>query len=894
MKIIFTIPFLLCCTICYARQAGFITPDTVCINTPVTANNTSAGGSRFYWSFCGINPFATPQATNSGLMGNVFSIPVFSETVKDGNNYYTFIMNNGSGGLVRLSYGNSLSNTPVVKDFGDFGGVIRGTAEGIQVIKDAFGWKAIIVGGNDAANPANIYIVKIDFGNSLDNMSPIPTPWGNIGTLRYPTDLYIFRENNTYYGFTVNAQSNTITRFTFGANFNNPPTATNLGNLGNLSWPTGVYAIKIGTEWHVFICNANSNTITRLDFGTSLLNMPTAVNLGNPNNLLNHPRDLLIVNDCGTLTGLLANGDGNNILKLTFAGNAVTGAISATSYGNIGNLGYPHSISSLIREGDDLYTVVTNAYNGTFTRLKFAGCTNGSIPSSVQQQPPVFTYTTAGTYNIKMMMDEGLATQQSACRDIVVMPALTVDLGPDVKVCDGSSVVLDAGAGVNAGIQYVWSSANGANNSSAQQLQVNTSGHYQVTKSNGGCTATDDINVSISASMQLTATNGVYVCGDLTGKLNTTVTGGTGPYEYFLNTQDMGTTPSFDQLTPGTYKIDVTDVLGCKASAQADVNLDAVIPVTGSLSSVLPSCLGKDDGVITVAIQQGAPPIEYAIKGTPFQPSSVFTGIGAGTYTLYARNAACIDSFDVTLTPQAITLNTAATDATCDLADGKLNLTASGGTPPYTFYNNDQIITQMNNLLPGDYDITAIDSKGCSSSANLTTINNISIPRISILNNDTTINIGQTIQLQAVNGVDYEWTPTEGLSCTDCATPVAQPLEPTTYIVKTITGNNCITSDTIHITLSHFQYLYVPSAFTPNHDGTNDYFKVKSFGIDKFKMSIYNRWGELIYISNNPENGWDGSFKDVLQSSGTYVYMIEYAYFDEKPLLQKGVLTLVK
>ncbi|SEW46174.1 gliding motility-associated C-terminal domain-containing protein [Chitinophaga sp. YR573] len=887
MKLFFTIPLLLCYTVCYARQAGFITPDTICVNTPVTVNNTSVAGSKFYWSFCGSNNFSLPQATNLGGMGGVFSIPVFSETVKDGNNYYTFVVNNGSGGLVRLSYGNSLLNTPVVQDFGSFGGVIHGTAEGIQVVKDAVGWRVIIVGGNDP-NPANVYIVKVDFGNSLDNMLPVAVNWGNIGTLSYPTDLYIFRENNAYYGFTVNAQSNTITRFSFGADFNSPPAAANLGNLGGLDWPTGVYAIKVVNEWHVFVCNTNSNTITRFDFGTSLLNVPTAVNLGNPDNKLNHPRDLMIINDCGNLIGLMANGDGDDILKLSFDGNAITGAISATSYGNIGNLNYPHSLSSLIREGDDLYTTVTNAFNGTITRIKFSGCTNGSIPSSLLQQPPVFTYTTPGTYNVKMMMDEGLATQESVCRDIVVMPPLTADLGPDVKICNGASVTLDAGVDDT---RYVWS-----DNSTAQQLVVNTSGHYQVTKFNGGCTATDDVDVIISSSMSLTATNAAYVCGDLTGKLSAVITGGTGPYEYFLNAVAVGSTNTFDQLVPGIYTIDVTDAAGCKATTQADINLDAVIPISGSVSSVPPSCYGKEDGTITLSIQQGAAPIEYAIKGQPFQPDPVFPDISTGTYTLYARNAACIDSFEVTLSASAVTLNTIAKDATCDHADGQLDIDASGGIPPYQFYSNGTLVAgSMNNLSPGDYIITAIDSKGCSSTSNLTTINNITVPRISILNKDTTINIGQMVHLQAINGVDYEWTPADGLSCTTCATPVAQPLEPTTYIVKTITGNNCIVADTVRIGLSHSQYLYIPSAFTPNHDGMNDYFKVKSFGIDRFRMNIYNRWGELIYSSNNPESGWDGRFKDILQASGTYVYMIEYVYYgqDDKPLLQKGVLTLV-
>jgi len=117
-------------------------------------------------------------------------------------------------------------------------------------------------------------IVKIDFANNLENPSPVATNWGTIGNVNYPVDLHVFKENNNYFGFTLNARDNTFTRFSFGTNFSQPPTGKNFGNIGNLDYPTGIYAIKDNGNWHVFITNEGTNnanpSITRLDFGNSL------------------------------------------------------------------------------------------------------------------------------------------------------------------------------------------------------------------------------------------------------------------------------------------------------------------------------------------------------------------------------------------------------------------------------------------------------------------------------------------------------------------------------------------------------------------------------------------------------------------------------------------------
>ena len=126
--------------------------------------------------------------------------------------------------------------------------------------------------------------------------------------------------------------------------------------------------------------------------------------------------------------------------------------------------------------------------------------------------------------------------------------------------------------------------------------------------------------------------------------------------------------------------------------------------------------------------------------------------------------------------------------------------------------------------------------------------------------------------------------------------PVARPLQPVTYIVNTVTGKNCVPADTVNIKLSYNLSLFVPNAFTPNGDGNNDLFRVKAKGVALYRLQVYNRWGQLIFQTNNMAQGWDGRYKGQLQPFGTYVYFVQYAYYGRgKELLQqKGSFTLLQ
>jgi hypothetical protein len=174
--------------------ALFEMPDTICLNSAITIVNKSTNATTYRWDFCTANVDQSPTGVQLGNPGNSLGIPVFSDYAFDNGNYYAFVVNNTPGGLIRLNFGNSLLNTPIVTNLGNFGGSIPNSAQGLQVLNFNGKWYAFVVGGDPLIGiPSRI--VKLDFGNTLSN-APASTNWGNVGDLNYPHDLFIFQESN--------------------------------------------------------------------------------------------------------------------------------------------------------------------------------------------------------------------------------------------------------------------------------------------------------------------------------------------------------------------------------------------------------------------------------------------------------------------------------------------------------------------------------------------------------------------------------------------------------------------------------------------------------------------------------------------------------------------------
>lgn len=119
------------------------------------------------------------------------------------------------------------------------------------------------------------------------------------------------------------------------------------------------------------------------------------------------------------------------------------------------------------------------------------------------------------------------------------------------------------------------------------------------------------------------------------------------------------------------------------------------------------------------------------------------------------------------------------------------------------------------------------------------------------------------------------------------------------YTVRlTVTNLTLGCSDSARRTLTVLDHCYidVPNAFTPNNDGLNDYFRPhNALKADNYDFRVYNRWGQLVFQSNNWMDKWDGRINGVVQGTGTFVWMLRYTHRDTKqPVFRKGTVTLIR
>lgn len=163
---------------------------------------------------------------------------------------------------------------------------------------------------------------------------------------------------------------------------------------------------------------------------------------------------------------------------------------------------------------------------------------------------------------------------------------------------------------------------------------------------------------------------------------------------------------------------------------------------------------------------------------------------------------------------------------------------------------------------------------------------------------DVTIQAGGSTLLNPTIGTvavsQIVWTPATGLSCTGCENPEAAPAQNTYYLLTVQDASGCIVSDSVLVSVRVSDFL-IPTAFSPNGDGVNDIFRSLSRDIVRFNMQVYNRWGELVFQTNNPLEGWDGVYKGVEQEMGVYVWTCEYQMLGQSERkLAKGNVTLLR
>ncbi|WPV64678.1 gliding motility-associated C-terminal domain-containing protein [Chitinophaga sp. LS1] len=444
----------------------------------------------------------------------------------------------------------------------------------------------------------------------------------------------------------------------------------------------------------------------------------------------------------------------------------------------------------------------------------------------------------------------------------------TVNLGNDTAICTGNTITLDAGVdNASNGYGIVWSTG-----VTTQQITVAAGGTYYATVTNSGCAATDSIKVTIN-NPPTVAIRDTTICEGSPVKLNAYIQGAT----YAWSTGDTG--PSITVNTTGTYNVDVF-LNGCTVTDDATVNV--ATPPAITLTSDTAVCAGQS---VTLEVEPDGGTAVWS-DGSLTNTISVSR---PGDYWVTVTKNSCVVTDTVSVTNKGdVGLDLGVDKDIC--SGGSVILNATNENVISYLWNDGTTdpIKEVNT--PGKYIVTVLD-KYC----NLTSSDSINVTVAGIgtftLGNDTTICEGQVLTLKVSTGTG------NSIKWQDGATTSRYVVTKTGYYTATI-YNEC-GSMTEGITVNYKacnEQTVMVNAFTPNGDGNNDYFRpgVSGTMID-YDLSVFNRWGVLIYSSKEAGTGWDGRFKGMLVEEGTYLWIVNYrkASGGEK-LTLKGNVTVIK
>lgn len=554
----------------------------------------------------------------------------------------------------------------------------------------------------------------------------------------------------------------------------------------------------------------------------------------------------------------------------------------------------------------------------TTTTIATCGLTDGTatVNASGGVSPYIYNWNTTPAQNTSTATGLGAGvymvtvTDNNACTAVdsaVVTSTSAVQASitsfSDVK-CNGGSdgsatVTATNGSGT---YNYNWSTLPAQTTATALGLAI---GSYSVTVNDANnCSASASVTIGQPAALINNVSNSPSYCNLPNGSAWVNSSGGVTPYAYLWN--DSQNTDTAINLNAGTYTVTITDANNCSASASTFV-AGFIPPTLVVNNSTDVSCYGGANGTIDLGVSGGsAPPYQFSTDGLMFSPNNLMLNLSAGSYTFYVQDFnGCTDTVIATVSePAALIFSPAQLQmpACFGGADGSITVSLSGGTPPYQYTWNTspvQLSATALNISAGSYIVSATDANGCTA----TQTNFLTEPTALSLTLSPQpgvhIDLGNSVTLSgtASGGTmpyTYSWQPSTDLSCGSCPQPIAAPATTTDYTLVVTDSNQCSTSQSVEVIVDLPSVLFIPNAFSPNGDGNNDVFSVYTQNAVLLNFKIFNRWGELVYETNNLFDGWDGTYKGSIAPPAVYTYYIHVSFLDGSSRVSTGSVTLFR
>jgi gliding motility-associated-like protein len=692
-------------------------------------------------------------------------------------------------------------------------------------------------------------------------------------------------------------------------------------------------------------CGASTGTATATaSGGTGTLDYlwsPSGGTVATASNLASGPYTVTITDDnnCQVIGNVSVSANGGPSISVSSITNATcfngtNGTATVSGSGGSGTLTYSWMPGSLT--GATQNTLAANTYTVTVT--DGGGCSNSTtvtigqpaaaLAVSMSSTPTNCGASTGsataavsggtGTYDYIWSPSGGIAatasnlasgpysvtiTDDNNCQ-VVGNVSVSANGGPSISVVstsdvscnsgnDGSATV--SGSGGSGTLTYSWmpGSLTGTTQST---LTANT---YTVTVTDGGgCSNSTTVTINEPTSISLSSSNIISAnCSASDGSATVNATGGSGTYLYAWSPVG-GNGATASNIPGGLYNVIVTDQEGCSE------NLDITVPTIGGPTITLQSsadvtCFNGNDGTATVLATGGSGSYTYS-----WAPSggagATASNLNAGTYDVTVTDGSgCSNILSVTIgQPTSIVITETIIDANCGSTDGQISTSVNGGTGTYTYdwAPNGEITPSINNLSGGSYSVLVTDSDGCTATETYT-VQMIGTLPITVSPISTTIQAGESVQLNASGATSYTWTPSTGLSCTDCPDPIASPTTTTIYTVTGTDASGCIGSASVTVAVTMVcGEIYVPTVFAPSEGGSSANNKLCVYGncIAELNYSVYNRWGEKVFETTDPTICWDGKYKDKDLNSGVFAYKLQVTLIDGNYIEESGNVTLIR
>ncbi|MDP3556350.1 MAG: gliding motility-associated C-terminal domain-containing protein [Bacteroidota bacterium] len=537
------------------------------------------------------------------------------------------------------------------------------------------------------------------------------------------------------------------------------------------------------------------------------------------------------------------------------------------------------------------------------TTLTASGATtytwsSGSTNTVVTLAPNVTT-----TYTV---IGSSTSCTSTALFTVTVTPTPTLTTIGTYSFCDtqGSATISASGA-----TNYTWSPSLGLNNTNTSLVTANpaVTSTYVLEGYNGVCTSSISVTVqNFSVPIVSAITSASFICSGNSAVLSAT---GGNTYDWQPSAGISNNTSAVVNVSPiisTNYTVVGTSVNGCTSTATSSV---IVVQSPSTFLTALKSNICR--GSQTTLFASGATNYVWSPAGS--LSSSVGSTVTASPlatqlYTVVGTNGiapnTCSNSHTIllTVTPTA-TVTIVAPDSIC--LGQTAPMFAYGGTnytwTPNSFLDFNNVFNPIATpTLPMVYSVTGAAEGGlCPGTQTISVYVNPN--PIVDAGRDTSINFDEFTYLNGTgDGWLYTWSSSDmsSINCINCPNTYIKPTANTCYVLEVQNSHGCISKDEVCVELRKEFALYIPNSFTPNGDGVNDIFKPLGYGIIDLELTIFNRWGQLLFSAKGSfvEGNfvqWDGKFKGKTCEQGTYIYKFVYTTASRKTETKTGPLNIL-